>query len=130
MDSKKNYLLAKLCAYRERKTFLVHRLIAYSFYGGDFSLTVNHKNGVKTDNRVENLEIVTISENRTHAVKTGLWTPARGSQNGKASIDEDVVKMIRELRSDGLTYDQIAEKVQSSHKVVGDICRGRTWSHV
>lgn len=51
---------------------LVHRLVAWAFYGPDNGRMVNHKNGIKTDNRPENLEYVTGQQNMIHAYATGL----------------------------------------------------------
>ena len=56
-----------------RKTRNVHRLIWEAFNGPiPDRLEVNHRNGDKNDNRLENLELVTRSENMTHAYATGL----------------------------------------------------------
>lgn len=49
----------------------VHRVVAETFFGLANGMTVNHKNGDKRDNRVENLEYVTASENTSHSFRTG-----------------------------------------------------------
>lgn len=56
-----------------RKTKVLHRLIAYAFLGPptENNNIVNHKNGDKHDNRVENLEWTNLSENSKHSYKLG-----------------------------------------------------------
>jgi hypothetical protein len=57
----------------KRRTHFIHRLMGEAFLSNPFKKSeINHKNGIKTDNRLENLEWVTHSENMIHAFKLGL----------------------------------------------------------
>ena len=68
-----HYLIINLCYKGERQTKSIHNLVATAFVPGwREGLQVNHKNGVKTDNRAENLEWVTQSENMRHRSNTLL----------------------------------------------------------
>lgn len=73
------YLLVSLSNSGKRKMHLVHRLIALTYIeNNDSKPEVNHINGNKFDNRPENLEWVTSSENKLHAYEQGLRTREMG----------------------------------------------------
>ena len=70
------YLQVGLCKNGKRKNFKVHKIVAKVFIPNpDNKPYVNHINGIKTDNRKENLEWVTAQENTDHAIRTGLYDP-------------------------------------------------------
>lgn len=77
-----------------RKNCKVHRLVAYEFIGSPEKdhLEVNHINGIKNDNRVENLEWVSRRGNRSHAVTQKMagtsWDKTRGFWKGSMHIDK------------------------------------------
>ena len=78
-EGKRGYMKVGLWKEGERKYSYVHRLIMLAFVG-ESDLQVNHKNGVKTDNCLENLEYCTASENTLHAYDTGLMIPTKGEK--------------------------------------------------
>lgn len=93
--------LIDLC--NRRKTYNVHRLVAETFLGKiPTNMQVNHINGNKFDNRLENLEIVTPSENSLHAFRTGLAKPTDNGLKKQVSVIKEGVVVgtycsIREL---------------------------------
>lgn len=71
--SKNGYLRVELCKNNIKKKYLIHRLVGYAFLNNyDNNLEINHKDGNKQNNNVENLEWITRSENERHAYKMGL----------------------------------------------------------
>lgn len=73
----KGYLRFGMSVNNKSKHYSVHRYVLLTFIGkpqGD-RIYANHKSGVKTDNRLENLEWVTARENMLHSYKTGLHVP-------------------------------------------------------
>lgn len=92
--SKTGYYVVDLKKDGVRKTLKVHRLIATAFIskeeGKDF---INHKNGIKTDNRIENLEWCTIAENNFHSRSTGLLNQ-EGCDNVSSKLTKEQVLFI------------------------------------
>ena len=78
------YEMATLCKNYKIFNASVHRLIAIAFIPNpENKPIINHKNGNKIDNRVENLEWVTYSENNNHAYETGLHDSKKNGRTGK-----------------------------------------------
>jgi hypothetical protein len=78
------YYTVRLSVNGKQTTCFVHRLVAESFLDAELGKhEVNHINGIKTDNRVQNLEWVTHAENMQHAFATGLCVA-----NGKVVVDD------------------------------------------
>ena len=77
-SSQQDYRHVTLLIDGKQKRMRVHRMVALTFIPNpDNKPYVNHKNGNRSDNRVDNLEWVTPSENIQHAVKTGLMKSGR-----------------------------------------------------
>ena len=75
MKQQKNnrgYMQVTLNSGKDPKLFYTHRLVLLTFIGEPRDLIVNHKNGIKDDNRLVNLEYVTYAENSLHAWKNDL----------------------------------------------------------
>ena len=66
------YRAVKLVVNGVRKQFYVHRLVAEMFIGGVDGMVVNHIDGNKSNNNINNLEIVTQKQNQKHAFDNKL----------------------------------------------------------
>lgn len=111
-----------------KKKFTVHELILLCFLGPrPKGYQVNHKDGVKTNNSIENLEYVTPIENSRHASRLGLLT--RGENCKQAKLNPKKVKEIRILWP-GISQRKIANKFGVSQHTIRKIVIGKSWRHV
>jgi hypothetical protein len=84
-SSKQGYPSHRFSLNGKLRTENVHRLVAEAFIPNpENKKFVNHKNGLKHDNRIENLEWCTCSENCLHAVRTGLTVQKKMEHNHRA----------------------------------------------
>lgn len=112
---------------RQGKSFMVHRLVALTFLGAPNGLQVNHIDCSKTNNRVENLEYVTATENMRHAKEHGLRPSRRGTKAGGAVLTEKQVLRIAELIRAGRPYAEIARTFGVSSGAIRSIAIGNNW---
>ena len=88
---------------------LLHRLIAEAFIPNpENKPEVNHKDGNKLNNEIENLEWVTHSEQRQHAYDTGLQIGAIGSKSHTSVLTEEDIPTIRKRLIEGDSQSEIA----------------------
>lgn len=79
------------------KTHYVHRLVAETFLPNPLNLSdVNHINGIKTDNRVENLEWCSRGDNLNHAINKGLKVVKKGFKSPKRKFTMEQIRYIKE----------------------------------
>ena len=119
------YLCVRLTGDNGRVDFWwLHRLVATAFIPNpENKEQVNHINGVKTDNRVANLEWVTNRENAHAAMKTNLMSHA-------VFYNDAVVHQICQRIEKGEAIQKIADDLQLSYDAIYAIRRGQNWTHI
>ena len=108
----------------------IHRIVATCFIGSiPVGYEVNHINGIKTDNRACNLEIVTKSENAKHAYRTGLAKPPSGERNGGAKLSNDACLELCYMLKEGFSNREIGEFFGLHDRYVSLIRHGKRWGN-
>jgi len=106
----------------------VHRLVAEAFLGDSGGLTVNHRDAVKTNNHVSNLEYLSQADNNKHAYELGL-RPC-GSKCKRAKLSELDISEIFKMKAEGRTQQWISNKFGVSRSNVGAILSKKKWKSV
>jgi HNH endonuclease/NUMOD4 motif len=109
----------------------VHVLVADAFLGPKpLGMDVNHKDGNKQNNRIENLEYLTRSENHKHAFRLGLakspFTGVKGDHHRNTKVLDADVRTMREEYANGTSRQALAAKYGISYYTVWDITTGRS----
>jgi hypothetical protein len=115
-------------SFRDEKLKLIrftHRLAAETFIGIS-TLQVNHINGNKKDNRIENLEFVTPKQNTHHSIVTGLRTN-QSVRTINAAFNEDAIKRIADLYHSGVSGQKISEIMGTGPTAIYYLIGGKTY---
>lgn len=134
------YLQIKLGRGGIWKMHRVHRLVALAFIPNpEDKSCVDHIDNCKTNNRVENLQWLTVGENNTKAYRDGLrpnindltFEQAKGSKHGRAKLDERKVLIIKYiLANKTVTQAKLAQLYSVSQSRISEIKSGKIWRHI
>lgn len=113
--------------------YFVHRMVAFTFLPNPNNYpVVNHIDGDKTNNNIDNLEWCTHSQNSKHAYKAGLRR-ADCEYNGRAKLDEQSVRFIRshyKPRDKQLSFRALGKRFGVDSKSVENAYKGKTWGGI
>ena len=117
---------------RKKRRYLVHRLVGEAFLKKRLQgEEINHKNGKKADNHIENLEWTTRRENIKHAFRLGLQIPCRGELSGRSKLTEKQVRNIRKMYSKGKTsYRKLSKAFGVGYSTIAHIIKRESWKHI
>jgi hypothetical protein len=130
-EDRKGYLRIAFGSRENRTAVMVHRLILLAFAGQpEAGQEACHINSDRTDNRPANLRWDTHRANVQDSIEAGTFIVRRGIKNGRARLNEDDVRTIRERHAKGDAIKALARKFGLTPTAVRYIVQRKTWIHV
>lgn len=127
-DDKDGYQVVCLSENRKQRILKVHRLVAKAFIPNRKQLPqVNHLDGVKSNNKVNNLEWLTHKDNVQHAINIGLFNN-KGEKNPRSKLTAIQVKQIRKKYDSGAyTCRQLSKEYNVDYSNIHYIVNYKSW---
>ncbi len=122
------YLKVDLTKNKKSKTYYIHQLVAKTFLRESYfeGAQINHKDGNKENNTIDNLEWCTQSQNIKHAYDTGLMTVKK--LNNKIKLSRSIAEAIRnEYKSNNISIRYLSSKYNVSNNCIYKIVKCITW---
>lgn len=111
------------------KKFFSHRLMMCSYNVKQTGEVINHKDGNKLNNTLENLEWCSVSYNNSHAYKIGLKSQ-NGELNHRSKFKKNEIIEIRRLKERGYTNKNLAKMYNTTACYINSIVAKRRWKHI
>jgi hypothetical protein len=109
----------------QRLNATIHKMVAEAFLGPAFGRDVHHKNGIKTDNRLENLQYLTRLQHFQEESRLGTRRGARGNSHFKTKIKDEDIEKVFQMRAEGMKLMDIAKAMGvKSHNTIRRILSG------
>lgn len=129
---KKGYLQVQICRNNTVRSMYIHRMVWQTFMGEiPNGMEINHKDGNKHNNHIDNLECVTPQQNSQHSWSLGLCIPTQGMRSGRAKLTDDLVREIRfRYENEDISQPKLAREYGVSKTLIWDVVSGNRWKHV